>query len=291
MLLRPGRRSRGGAGLSGLAAGAWCLLAATATHAGGAWVPARGLNYVELSTTYASTDLRYDAAGSPAPFERLGPGSPRTTYRDFGLHLYGEAGLGRGFGIEGDVTWRSARALEPATIFRTNGPADARLQLKRGFRAGSILWAVSVEGRFPMGYDAADYPSLGSGHTDAGANLHVGSGNRVGYVTGEIGILKRGGPERDEWPYAVQAGLNLTRTLQLIGDARGHGVFGNISDAAGAGAAFDPQTASSRLTMVGPGAAYAPVSGLRISANAWRSVAGANVPRGWMWKFGVARTR
>lgn len=275
----------------GQAAGIAVLVGSTVAHAGGAWVSPRGLRYVELSSTFHSTDRQYDFDGSSVPFERLGSGGPQATYKDISLHLFAEAGLGRGFGAEGELTWRKVSAEEPATVFRTNGPADARLQLKRGFRAGRIVWALSLEGRFPMGYDTEDYPSLGSGHVDAGANLHLGSGGSRGYAGAEIGVLRRGGQESDEWPFAAQAGLNVVRNLQFIVDARGHGVLGGVPEPTGSDAAFDPKIAVSRVALLGPGIAYTPVPGLRISAAGWRTVSGANAPQGWLWKLAVARIR
>ncbi len=277
------------------------ILRPATAHAGGGWVPGRGHSYVESSFLYLSTDERYDAGGAIAPFIRLSGVDRETTYRDAGVYAFGEVGLGGGFGFEGDVSWRSVQSTEPATSFSTWGAGDLRVLVKRGFRAGALAWAVSLEGKVPLGYDEAEYPSLGSGHADFGFNLHAGLGATAGYAQAEIGMRARGGPARDEWPFAAQAGWNFAPRWQLIGDVRGNGLLGHDSpesasspsptDPESAFIPFDPQTASSSILMAGPGLALTPAPGFRFSVQAWRSLAGENTPAGWKWKLAVARVR
>jgi hypothetical protein len=266
------------------------LLVATPAHAGGGWVRARGSSYLELSTTFQSTDRRYDANGEAAGFERI-TGFPRTaTYEDFGTHAYGELGLGKRFGVEGDVTWRATSVTEPASLFKTTGPADVRVLVKRGFGGDAFVWAVSLEGKLPLGYDETEYPSLGSGHPDYGAGLHAGTGGRAGYGLAEIGLRHRGGPAFDEWPFALQVGANVGARWQAIADLRGNGLLQSPGPPV-PGALFDPATASARVAAAGPGVAFLPKPGLRIALQAWRTFAGANTPLGWTWKLAFARVR
>ncbi|MGH7725130.1 MAG: hypothetical protein ACREOU_06835 [Candidatus Eiseniibacteriota bacterium] len=276
------------------------VVGAPFAHAGGGWVPERGHSYVETSILYLSTDARYDQDGDRTPFTRLTGVARATTYSDAGIYAFGEFGLGKGFGIEGDISWRRLHSTEPATRFATWGPGDLRVLVKRGFRAGSLAWAVSLEGKVPLGYDETEYPSLGSGHADFAGFVHAGYGTSAFYAQAEIGARGRGGPPRDEWPFAAQAGWNFAPRWQLIGDVRGNGLFGSepiaappagVSGTTTAETVFDPQTASSSIVMAGPGLAFAPSTGARISVQAWRSLAGTNTPEGWKWKLAFARVR
>ncbi len=266
-----------------------------AAVAGGGWVPARGHSYIEASFLHASTDETYDADGALVPYRRLADVDRPTTYRDDALALFAEYGLGGRFGIEGDVLLRRARVLEPATIFSTSGPADLRLLLKRGFRAGPLAWALSVETRLPLFYDESEYPALGSGFVDGAFQWHGGVGSGRGWAQAEVGLRARGGPAVTEWPYAVQGGANLGRRWSLIVDLRGNGLLGRGGDAGvgavGGAGSFDPARASSSVLQVGPGATYFPDPAWRLAVQGWRSLDGRNMPAGWKWKLGIARIR
>ncbi len=263
--------------------------------AGGGWVPARGHSYLEASFLHASTGDTYDATGALVPYRRLSAIDRPTTYREDALSLFAEYGLGGGFGAEGDVLLRRARVSEPATIFSTSGPADARLLLKRGFRAGALAWAVSLETRLPLFYDESEYPALGSGFVDGAIQWHGGVGSQRGWAQAEVGLRARGGPAVTEWPYALQGGANLGRRWSLIVDLRGNGLLarGGEADvgAVGSEGSFDPARASSSVLQLGPGAAYLPHPAWRLAFQGWRSVDGRNMPAGWKWKLGIARLR
>jgi hypothetical protein len=263
------------------------VLGAVPAGAGGGWVPARGATYVEASLLYAQTPDRYAADGSRVPFRRLGDVDRSTTYRDLALVLFAERGLGKGFGLEGDVAFKRVDIEEPATLFRSSGPADLRLQLKRGFRVGAAALAVSAESRFALGYDETTYPALGSGEVDAAIQAHAGLSRGSGWIQAEGGMRWRGGPPGDEWPFALQGGVHVSERWAAQLDLRGHGERG--PRAGGADPEFDPALVGSRILMAGPGATYAANRWLRISAQAWRSWSGANVPAGWKWKLAVAR--
>ncbi len=263
--------------------------------AGGGWIPERGHSYLEASLLHAATEETYDADGTLVPYRRLAGVDRATTYGDDALALFAEFGLGSGLVGEGDVLLRRARVVEPATRFTTWGPADVRLLLKRGFRAGALAWALSLETRLPLFYDETDNPALGSGFVDGALQFHAGVGSARGWAQAEMGLRARGGPAVTEWPYALQCGANLGRRWSLIADLRGNGLLRRGGDvdvgAVGGEGSFDPARASSSILQVGPGVAYFPRSDLRLAIQGWRSLEGRNMPAGWKWKLGVARLR
>jgi hypothetical protein len=265
------------------------LVVAAPAWAGGGWVPERGSSYVEGSFLFAETDEAYDEGGAVVPFRRLDGVDRPTTWRDAGFVVFGEAGLGGGFGLEGDLLFKRVSVEEPATLFTTDGPADARLALKRGWRTGAWALALSAGARVPMGYDEDEYPSLGSGSVDGFAMAHAGLGFEGGWAQAELGVRTRGGAARDEWPFAAQGGLDLSSRWSAIADLRGHGLLGPGDPAAED--VFDPALASSSIVEVGPGVAFMASRTLRLSGQAWRSLAGRNVPAGWKWKLALAVVR
>ena len=267
------------------------VLDAAPAAAGGGWVPERGASWIEFALLHARTGETYDDAGGRLPFRRVQDVDRATTYRDDALVLFAEAGLGHGLAVDGDVAFKRVVVDEPATRFRAAGPGDARLRLKRGFRAGALAWAVSAEAKVPLdGGRDTDYPALGSGAIDGAVHAHAGLGLGRGYAQAEVGLRRRGGPARDEWPFAAQGGARVLPAWTVLLDVRGHGRFGG-GDGTGAGADFDPATASSSVVQGGPGLMFAPARGLRLSAQAWRSLSGRNMPAGWKWKLALARVR
>jgi hypothetical protein len=253
-------------------------------------VPARGVSYLEASFLYTRTGELYDASGARAPFRRLGDVERPTTYRDRALVLYGEAGLGRGWGVEGDAAFKQLDVEEPAARFRGTAPADLRLRLKRALRAGGpLVVAVSAEAKVPLGYDESEYPALGSGALDFALQAHAGAGLGAGWVQAEAGARHRGGPAGDEWPFALQAGFRPAAAWTVVADARGHGRLGGAGGAASP--EFDPARATSSVVMAGPGLAFAPAREWSLGVQAWRSLAGRNMPAGWKWKLALARVR
>jgi hypothetical protein len=253
-------------------------------------VPPAGASYLEASLLHARTGDAYDATGARVPFRRLGDVERPTTYADDAFVLFAEVGLGGGFAVEGDVAFRRVAVDEPATRFRSDGPGDVRVMVKRGFRRGPLALAASAEARAPLGYDRGDYPALGAGELDGALQAHAGLGFAGGWAQAEAGLRHRGGPAADEWPFAAQAGLQLAPAWSAVFDVRGHGRLGT-PDPPAPGATFDPARASSSVLQAGPGVAFAPVPGLRLSAQAWRSLSGRNMPAGWKWKLAVARVR
>lgn len=257
-------------------------------------MPARNATYLEASVLYAQATELYDAGGTRVPYRRLSDVDRPTTYRDLALVFFAEGGLGAGFGVEADVAFKRVVVEEPATVFRSSGPADVRLQLKRGFRAGRTALALSAETRVGLGYDETEYPALGSGRVDAAIQAHAGVSVGAGWVQAEGGLRWRGGLPGDEWPFAFQGGVHLGERWTAMVDVRGHGERGprlGSSVPFAPEPEFDPARVGSRLLLAGPGVTYAPGGWLRLSAQAWRSHSGANVPAGWKWKLALARAR
>ena len=255
-------------------------------------MPARGATYLEASILYAQATELYDAGGARVAYRRLSDVERPTTYRDVALVLFAEAGMGGGLGLEGDVVFKRVDVLEPATRFRSSGPADLRLQLKRGFRAGRTALAVSAETRVGLGYDEEECPALGSGSIDGAVQAHAGMSLGAGWVQAEGGLRWRGGSPGDELPFAFQGGVHLGERWTAMVDVRGHGQRGarrGISVPFAPDPEFDPALAGSRLVLAGPGLTYASRGRFRVSAQAWRSLSGTNVPAGWKWKLAVAR--
>ena len=253
-------------------------------------MPVRGASYIEISLLDSETGQLYDASGARVPFRRLGDVERPTTYRDLALVFYAEAGLGHGLAFEGDVAFKRVRVEEPATRFTGRGPADVRLGLKRALRAqGLLVVAVSAQVKASLGYDETEYPALGSGAADFALLAHAGAGFGGGWAQAEVGARHRGGPARDEWPFALQAGVRLGSAWTAVADVRGHGRLGGAGGEATA--EFDPARATSSVVMAGPGVSFAPARDLRLGLQAWRSLAGRNMPAGWKWKLSLARVR
>ena len=255
-------------------------------------MPAPGSYYLEGSFLLAETDEAYDADGQRTSFRRLSGVDRPTTWRDGAFAVYGEVGLGGAFALEGDALFKRVHVDEPATRFATAGPADLELALKRGWRAGGWALAASAGVHVPLGYDVEEYPALGAGDTGVFAMAHAGRGFTRGWAQAEAGLRSRGDGYRNEWPFAAQGGWAITPRWSAIGDLRGHGLLGAKSrtavDVAGV---FDPSRASSSIVEAGPGVAFLATRTLRLSAQAWHSLAGRNVPYGWKWKLALAVTR
>ncbi len=265
------------------------LVAATA-RAGGGWVPARGESYVEASVLYSATDEVYDATGQRRPFLRISDLERPTTFRDASFVVFGEYGVGHGWGVGGNVAWKQVEVEEPASRFQSRGPADLRLGLKRGFHVGSLAWALSADASVPLGYAVGDYPARGSGEVDVAAHVHAGHGFSGGWTQAELGVRHRGGAASDEWPFALQAGLLVRPKWTALVDLRGHGRLG-VKDGATAESNFDPALAGSSVVLGGPAIVFRPTPRLHLSVQALRSFAGRSMPAGWKWKLAVARSR
>ncbi|MEO6462833.1 MAG: hypothetical protein ABIP29_07135 [Candidatus Eisenbacteria bacterium] len=253
-------------------------------------MPARNATYLEASVLYAQATELHDADGARVPYRRLSDVDRPTTYRDLALVLYGEAGLGHGLALEGDLAFKRVSVEEPAALFSNSAPADLRLRLKRALRSGGwLVLAASADAKVPLGYDATEYPALGSGEPDFALQAHAGAGLGAGWVQAELGARHRGGPASDEWPFALQGGFRPAAAWTVVADVRGHGRLGGRGGATSA--EFDPALASSSVVMAGPGVTFAPTRNLSLGFQAWRSLAGRNMPAGWKWKLALARVR
>jgi hypothetical protein len=257
--------------------------------AGGGWIPARGVSYLELSLTSATTRTTYDADGRSVPFRRIEDFDRPTTFEDRGLNAYGEFGLGRGWALDGAVAWKRVTVDEPATRFVSDGPADLRLAVRHGLRSSNPVLAISLGASAPLGYGAADYPALGAGEVDLDAYVHGGVSFAAGWGEAELGYRQRGGPAADELPFASQVGVRVHPRWTATFAVRGHRRL--RSGSGDAAANFDPALESSSVVLAGPAISHAVTARLGITLQALRTLEGRNMPAGWKWKLAFARSR
>lgn len=196
------------------------MLGAPPAASAGAWTQPRGRSYLELRSSYLSTDGERDFRGKSVPLFVDRAGFTDGRYRQADLRLYAE------YGLTGRVTLVGKLPLRAVTSERTelggvyfdrvdvenstNGLGDLGLGARLGVIRAPVVVSVETGLKIPAGYDARpddDGPPLGNGEVDADVRLLVGAGlGRLAYATGGAGYRRRGGVYHDEILYEGEIG-------------------------------------------------------------------------------------
>jgi len=221
-------------GLSRLALGglAWILVSIPHRALAGAWTEPPGGYYLKLEAAGLSTDQVFDAAGNLVDYiSALSPG----TYQERQLRLYAEYGLATRLTLVGATAYQRLEVREEGAVWNTWGLSDIRIGARYGLTTGNVVSALAIDLKIPSGYDAADFPALGSGDPDLGLTFLAGHSFGRIYVNGEAGYNLRSGPLENEWLWSAEAGWTATtwaglRTSLRSRSAAGADATGNSLD-------------------------------------------------------------
>ncbi len=182
-----------------------------------AWPRGKGNVYVYLGLATSSSDEFRMPSGDKVPF-------PGRDNREDRASLYGEIGISDTLTIVLDVPYKSVRTRGLVSTFETDGLADldVRLRWSTGLRG---LWLGAEGGVIvPLGYDAKDFPPLGSGKTAGIVNLALGTSLTFlpeGFLSIDAGYRMRGGDFHDEIPYAAKLGAFPVSRVGVFAFVRG----------------------------------------------------------------------
>lgn len=167
-----------------------------------AWPRGAGRAYIYLGAATSESDEYRTPQGDTVPF-------PGRDNRERRLSLYGEVGLSDALTLVVRVPWKEVRTRGLVSTFETSGLADADLRLRWSAPIGDAWFGVEGGVIVPLGYDAEEFPPLGSGETDAVANFAFGTSVRwlpKGFLSVDAGYVVRGGEIDDDIPYAIKLG-------------------------------------------------------------------------------------
>ena len=140
----------------------------------GAWLPARGEYYSELSAARSFTDTYYDELGT----RYSNPFSQRLEERR--LSFYNELGWKNRASVQLRIPLVSRTYNVPDLNFATTetGFGDLQFGFRYKLHDGPSALALQVDYFAPMGYQTRTFPSLGSGYALAREQLLYGTGLR-----------------------------------------------------------------------------------------------------------------
>lgn len=220
------------------------LLTTPAVLEAEAWPRGAGKLFAHLGASTARADEILDPAGTRLPF-------PGRKYEERGATLYFELGLTDRLTFVSAVPYREVVANGRLTDFSSLGFGDLDARLRYSVPAGPA-WIGFDAGLFvPLGYDPDDFPQLGSGKTDLLLAASFGTSLSFlpeGFASLDVGYRVRGGPLRDELPYAVKVGAFPLRRVGLFLFARG---WKSRADFSGVETSFGLVTADSERHAAG----------------------------------------
>lgn len=253
----------------------------------GAWLQETGTAYLRISSGWLSTRERYDQDGERVQWDTSGGGFRNARYRDLAFHIYSEVGVADGWNAILSGGWSRLEAEQPSAVFETYGFRDVTLGVKRRLTAGRTVTAAAAALTLPAGYDAADYPALGSDVTDLSLVFMAGtSGNRF-WGTSEVEYRLRGGVFRNQVLAAVGGGWNPAPRVGLRAEARGGLAVGESPREEDA-IRFDPATVDPDWLQLAATVSYTAGRGIAVEAEMRTTVAGKNTLAGTGWSLAVA---
>jgi len=198
----------------------------------GAWLQKKDSYYFKVSASYLSSTRELNFDGNEVDILSGDTLLTDTSYRDVGVSLYLEYGLGDRLTVVGTLPFKvltsrrnevlSAAGLERPVEAVNGGLSDLSLGLRYPLRTGPL--PVSVQGavRLPLGYDNRPEnggPPLGSGRVDLEGLLLVGLSLYPfpGYMTGGAGYRVKTGDLDDEVVFSVEAGASWRRLMGRVG--------------------------------------------------------------------------
>jgi hypothetical protein len=243
---------------------------------------------VRLSAGYLSTRERFDENGDRVQWDTSGGGFRNARYRDIALGLYAEVGVARDWNVIVYSGWSFLRARQPTAEFRTFGFGDMTVGVKRSLgRWSRTVASVTGALTFPAGYDAADYPALGSDVVDLSLAGSVGtSGSRL-WGTAEAEYRIRGGRFRDQVRGAVGGGWNPHRRVGFRGELRGTLSVGGAA-AGGEDLRFDPATVDPSYLETAGTVSWTVGRGLALEGEVRTALTGENALDGTRWSLALA---
>ncbi len=260
---------------------------ATAARAG-AWLQEPGTAYVRVMTGYLGTRERFDPDGHRVPFDQAGGGFRNTRYLDLSTWVYLEAGLAPGWTLVATGSWKRLRAEQPSAVFTTYGLGDAGVGVKRALqRHGPAVASVRAVLVTATGYDAGEYPALGSGVTDLELAGSLGRSLGAAWLNGDVEFVFRGGVFRNRVGGAVAGGLPVAPRLDLRGEARFGGPVGR-ERASTESLRFDPAAVDPSGLEAAGTVSWRVGAGLALEAEVRRALAGRNTLAGTRWGLAVA---
>lgn len=246
-----------------------------------AWPRGKGKLFAHLGATTFSADTKFDASGTRVAL----PGSGWEEKDDI---------LSLELGLTDELTFLGTLPLKKETVkgvgddFTTKGLADLGLGLRYSRPLGhGLVVGLDAGVLLPLGYDAKDFPNLGTGETDALVSGSFGASLPFlpqGIASVDLGYRWRGGRLSDEIPYAVKVGAFPHPRIGVFAFGRGwksRADFSTVDPFVGA------VTDSERLNA---GVEVYVKAGKLFDVNgSWsRVVAGKNTPTGDQFLLGVA---
>ena len=197
----------------------------------GAWTQKRGHFFNKVGLLRFDSSSQYLLNGEKKPLTNNGQVIDVTFYDYF------EYGLFDNLTLMGSVPFK--RVSFSCAIQGCNKSTSGFSDVYAGFRykLSESTWITSIQAgvKLATGYETDEQkldtaPPLGDGQTDVEFRLLVGRSiaNGTGYLNLDAGFRARSGEPVDEVPFAVEAGIRLTKSYMLIGKI--HGVRGIKED-------------------------------------------------------------
>jgi hypothetical protein len=182
----------------------------------GAWLPARGEYYNEVTAARGFSDTYFDSAGA-----RFGlPFSERLESR--ALDFYSEIGWRKGVSLILAAPLRSVTDNYPDfRLARTEtGFGDIDVGFRFKLRGGATALALQVDLIAPLGYQTSTFPSLGSGNQAARERLVFGTAIKPWnmFVEASGGYQSYFASVRSDVQATADAGVWLGPSLLVIGN-------------------------------------------------------------------------
>ena len=185
---------------------------------------------MELYSKYYYTDRDYDSDGN-GKVEKANHGAYREAYLEYKF----EYGLLHKLNLLLYIPYKFALSEDDNGQHRNTGLGDIWAGIKLNIIEEPIVTSLLFKVKFPTMYDKNENPALGSEYIDAEARVLLGRSfvKIPSFLGFEVGYKGRGGPQNDEIPYFLEAGIYPTKRTML------KGMLDGVEGLAGTGAEED----------------------------------------------------
>ena len=280
----------------------------------GAWVQEQGSYFLKVGSSYFSTTEEFNHLGDRLQILEEQSAFEDASFRDANLNLYLEYGLTENATMVATLPFKGLRSEREVLfgggietnreIVNTVGFGDVTLSVRRKLLPDPLALSIQTGIKFPLGYEqqpANDGPPLGTAKVDG--EIHLLAGRSLwplpGYVTGSLGLRRRGGRLNDEVVYRIEIGYHVGPLLAKIGldgirnrstppDIAGQTVVTPLPG--GGGVLPDLVVGDQHFTKLSPGIIYSLSPGMAVQAELLHVLAGTNTLSGIAFSLALILT-
>lgn len=253
----------------------------------GAWTQKKGGYYLKAAAGYLNSNQDIDALGNR--IQKAGMGK----LRDLNYSAYLEYGLTDRLTVVGSAPYRrlvdTRTFLTGTALEKRSGFGDLELRFRWSIADRPLVTSVAFGGKIPLWYDEDPGTRVPLSSTEVDGDVRLLLGKSLypfpGYVTGELGFRRRGGPFSDELFYSLEAGVTVHRVL-LKAFVSGIRTSGDCVPAQEVDLIGDQN-----VLKLSPGVIYRINPRLELSLDLIHVASGCNTAAGNMMLFGVAVKR